>query len=251
MRLGADPEVFLINRSGDFVSSVGKIPGTKEQPHHISGMPPGFTVQQDNVALEFGIPPAANAKQFAEHIASVLAGARRHILPKGLSYATAASCVSFPKSQLNTAEANIFGCEPDFNAWTGKENPRPEAKNKNLRSCGGHLHVETQLDRIQVVRAMDVFLGLPSLFEDVSGSKRRELYGMPGAYRPKPYGVEYRTLSNYWVFSPGDCQAMFWRTQQALDFVMERGLLEDERVPTAIRTSNVELAAQLMQEYGV
>jgi hypothetical protein len=30
---------------------------------------------------------------------------------------------------------------------------------------------------------------------------RRQLYGKAGAFRPKPYGMEYRVLSNRWLDS--------------------------------------------------
>jgi hypothetical protein len=33
-------------------------------------------------------------------------------------------------------------------------------------------------------------------------TERRKLYGKPGAFRPKPYGCEYRVLSNAWVDKP-------------------------------------------------
>ncbi len=46
----------------------------------------------------------------------------------------------------------------------------------------------------------DLFLGLPSAGADKQG-KRRELYGKAGRYRPTSYGIEYRVLSNYWLFN--------------------------------------------------
>lgn len=248
MRLGADPEVFLTNKK-QLVSCVGLVKGTKEHPAHIPGMPKGFTVQQDNVALEFGIPPAASAEQFVQHIYDVQVAAGK-VLPKGLSYSSE-SCVSFPKEELNTAEANVFGCEPDYNAWTGKENPPPKVPDRTLRSAGGHVHIETQLDPVAVVRACDLFMGLPSLIEDSKGAARRQLYGKPGAFRAKPYGVEYRVLSNYWIFSIARTTAIWQRASKALEFVHKYGVLEDQRVQAALLSNDAEAAHALMKEYKV
>jgi hypothetical protein len=39
--------------------------------------------------------------------------------------------------------------------------------------------------------------------------ERRKLYGKPGAFRPKPYGCEYRVLSNAWVDKPEVASLLF------------------------------------------
>jgi hypothetical protein len=45
---------------------------------------------------------------------------------------------------------------------------------------------------------LDLRLAVPSLIWD-KDKKRRLLYGKAGCFRPKPYGMEYRTLSNAWL----------------------------------------------------
>ena len=72
----------------------------------------------------------------------------------------------------------------------------------------------------QLILAMDVFLGCPSIEKD-SDTLRRKLYGKPGAFRPKKYGVEYRTLSNFWIQSKDHMGWVFEQTQKALDFLRE------------------------------
>lgn len=49
-----------------------------------------------------------------------------------------------------------------------------------------------------IVKQLDYYLGVPSLLWD-NDPRRRLLYGKAGAFRPKPYGLEYRTLSNRWL----------------------------------------------------
>ena len=49
-----------------------------------------------------------------------------------------------------------------------------------------------------MTRQLDISLFLPSLLFD-DDTERRKLYGFPGSFRPKQYGVEYRPLSNKWL----------------------------------------------------
>jgi len=120
-----------------------------------------------------------------------------------------------------------------------------------MRSAGGHIHVETSLDKAAVIRAMDLFLGVPSLILDSKGGMRRQLYGKAGAYRPKSYGVEYRTLSNFWIFKTIHAMWVWDQTEKALGFVQKFGELDDESIRDAINIKNVALARGLMKEYLV
>jgi hypothetical protein len=51
---------------------------------------------------------------------------------------------------------------------------------------------------------LDLFLAVPSLWldKDFTSVARRKLYGQCGRYRPKDYGIEYRSLGNFWLQSP-------------------------------------------------
>ena len=120
--------------------------------------------------------------------------------------------------QIGTIGQRLFKC-CNYNAWTKKVNPRPCATNHKLRSAGGHVHVGIKgINRYQLIRAMDLFLGVPSLFMD-KDTRRRELYGKAGAFRPKPYGAEYRTLSNFWIWDKRLIEWVYHQTSRAIDFV--------------------------------
>jgi hypothetical protein len=55
-----------------------------------------------------------------------------------------------------------------------------------------------------LITICDCLLGLPSIMLDRNPMQRerRTLYGMAGEYRKPDHGVEYRTLSNFWLRSP-------------------------------------------------
>src|SRR5690606_34543029 len=49
-----------------------------------------------------------------------------------------------------------------------------------------------------LTKQLDITLGVTSKIWD-RDTVRSSMYGAPGAFRPKSYGVEYRVLSNAWV----------------------------------------------------
>ena len=249
MRLGSDPEVFLQDDNG-LVAVCGLINHDKWDPLQVADMAQGFTFQEDNVAVEFGIPPAASAQEFISHIKAVQA---RFLKEYSHLKFSKLSATLFPKAQLKHPAAKIFGCEPDFNAWTGEVNPKPAAPSKLLRSAGGHVHVETKLDAREVIKAMDFFLGVPSVLMD-DGELRKQLYGKHGAYRPKPYGCEYRTLSNFWIFEDKKIQWVWDNTKRALEYVSKYGGLHPDMegpIAEAIDSNNKEVATQLVNQYDL
>ena len=139
MRLGCDPEVFLQTPTGEVFSVIGYIKANKWNPKQLENLPEGFTVQEDNVALEFGIPPASTEDEWVHHIKLVMEESKR-FFPEGTLFSKL-SCTVFPEKEMEHPAAHIFGCEPDFDAWTGDVNSKPKPPHKFMRSAGGHIHV--------------------------------------------------------------------------------------------------------------
>lgn len=248
--LGCDPELFLQDQTGKLISSIGLIGGSKDFPMVIGE---GCAVQEDNVAVEFNTPPCATADDFVkainfnlDYLRSVAKGMQLDlcIKPSG----------TFTDDQLEHPAAKEFGCDPDFNAWNGgRQNPRPSAENKNLRSCGGHIHIETKEDPIKIVQAMDLFVGC-AMVEFDTDTQRRSLYGKPGAFRVKPYGVEYRTASNAWITSDDRIRYIWDQTAKAISFVENGGVITEEDgklIQQCINESSNDLLAQLRQKFDI
>lgn len=204
--LGADPEFFL-KFAGKPVSAFNLIPGTKQEPYDVGH---GGAVQVDGNAVEFNIAPANRREDFEHNINNVLHHLRS-MIPYDYEFDYSAT-VEFDQQYMDSLpdEAKRLGCDPDFCAYTAAANPSPDP-HPTMRAAGGHVHfgfttgqdinnIDHFMACCTLVKQMDYFLGLPSLLLD-EDTKRREMYGKAGAFRPKPYGAEYRTLSNFWIRS--------------------------------------------------
>jgi hypothetical protein len=250
--IGADPEVFV----GDDVSVrsvIGKIGGSKHMPRPLVKLGPGFAVQEDNVAMEFNIPACSTKAQFVSSInkaTGYLSGLIRET--HGLRF-DKRSAVSFPETEFYDPAAYEFGCEPDYNAWTRRANPRPKAKDKNLRSCGGHIHIGfNDVDPHEVVKACDLFLSVPAQMMD-NGELRKQLYGKAGAFRMTEYGVEYRSLSNFWIFDSRLIEWAYDNTERALDAVRAGMSFDEEKnsILEAVDNGDKDIANLLIVKYNL
>ena len=253
LTLGCDPEVFLRKSTGEFISSVRKIGGSKDYPMPIDDL--GNAVQEDNVTVEFNIPPCQSAADFIKHININKEWIHKRASELGLEMAIIPSA-TFSDEELNSREAQTFGCEPDFNAWKdGRMNPRPRAANANLRSCGGHIHIalEDGDDRLAVIQAMDLFVGCMMLEFD-SDTQRRSLYGKAGAFRHKSYGVEYRTASNAWIETDERIQWAWDQTEKAIAYARSgKGFTptQAKMIQDCINNSDLELLNELKLEFNL
>ena len=249
--IGADPEIFLVDVRGKFISAVGKFGGTKEAPIPLGNFY-GLHVQEDNVAVEFNTLPVQSAQAFQGSIQYALQILTEKATKLELKLAIVPSA-EFPDEELQTPQAKTFGCDPDFNVWTLKTNPRPKTTNKNLRSAGGHIHIGYIKDRIGLGRACDLFLGIPSLLFDPD-KNRRLLYGKAGCIRQKTYGIEYRTLSNFWLKSKELTNMVWNQTMQAIKFIEDGKTIPNDdchKIIKAINNSDASVVPELTEKYGL
>jgi len=266
--IGTDPEFFL-KKGDEYVSSqTAKIEGTKHEPVALKN---GGTIQRDNVAVEFATVPAKTREGFVEKVRSCLRDAHE-MLPEGHEMVVEPSA-TFGETQLTDPEAQEFGCDPDFNAYTVSMNEKPWCGDSTFRSCGAHIHVGCLDDdgtpikglefllefdgKISAVKAMDLFHGIVSTVLDNSEAsvRRRELYGKAGCHRPTDYGVEYRVLSNYWMKSPELVMLMDALTRDAMALIASgklQGVIDlvgEDELQNTINDGNVPAAQKIVDNY--
>lgn len=257
VKIGSDPELFIINTKTDsVVSSIGLIPGKKKDAFRPAGMPKGYGIQTDNILAEFNIPPVKKASDFIHHINYMKDYIRDFV--KNVNPDLDIRCVAsqhVPWDQLEGEEACQFGCDPDYNAYTENVNPKPCGEETNLRSAGVHIHVSYDnpnvLQSLRLVKCMDLFLGVPSVILDPD-VERRKLYGKAGCFRLVRYGVEYRTMSGFFISNDEMIKFLYDQTMKAIRYASLGGPLPDgDVIQNAINNCDTKLAKQLISDYNL
>jgi len=262
--IGADIELFLQHRqTKEIVSAEGYVQGTKDHPYCFDAKNLFFATSLDNVLAEFCIPPAHNKVEFYNNIRKSVWYINKTI-PK--DYCTVAlPSAHLAEKYLQTEQARKFGCEPDYNAYTGYQNNRPFCEDLTLRSAGGHIHIGYKdathytpntheikdLDRRAIIQALDLFVGVPSIILEPD-NKRKELYGKAGSFRPKPYGVEYRTPSNFYLQNKTLTYWMYEAVQDAINWLNAGNAIDKaigEYIQETINENNKHNARLLIEEH--
>lgn len=230
--IGADPELFVKGiSSGQFISSHNLVPGTKEKPFKVEK----GAIQVDGTALEFNIDPADDYESFQDNLSTVMSQLIGYVHEANPKLEVVISPTArYDKKYFDSIpkESLVSGCDPDFDAYTGNVNTPPDTGDEPIRVAGGHIHVgfTNDMDLMDAshfedcraaTRQLDAILFLPSLLWDRDTTRRR-LYGKPGNFRPKSYGVEYRSLSNKWLASPKITRWIFDSIQEGM-LMLEHG----------------------------
>lgn len=230
-KVGADVEWFLRDEQGLPVPCIGLVGGTKDHPLPLIPGKTGYMIQEDNVALEWGIPPAGSRQEFLYYCMRAREEIEEKLRSRGLKPAIVPS-MRFDAKQLDHPQAKTVGCEPDYCVWERAMNEKPDltGENETLRSAGGHVHISFKIgDEIPefpkhlpqmetVVMGCDMWLGIPFVLLD-QDKERRKLYGKAGAFRPKPYGVEYRVLSSHWSSNPALTEWVYDQVQAMFAYI--------------------------------
>jgi hypothetical protein len=252
--LGSDPEVFAINPNGEVTTSLAAgIQGDKQNVFDIGD---GYSIHKDNILVELNVP-ISNTKE--EFIATMLEGWKKLLKAMApFSYRIASSLEIDEDILAGDPNASEFGCDPDICAWTGKsKRPSDNSASDTLRTAGGHIHIgfsgESDLDfNIRLVKILDILLGIPSVVLD-EDNRRRGIYGQAGSFRHKPYGLEYRSLSNFWVNSPQLIDWIWNSVETALDIAQSDFVIDEssdaQLIQDCINDSDIELVKHFDKIY--
>jgi hypothetical protein len=143
--------------------------------------------------------------------------------------------VRIPKETLETALDHYveLGCKPSYNAYGMRGIDVINPRTLPYRFAGGHMHFGTWEGRRPnykgIISTLDAVLGVWGVgaARNLDVPVRRQYYGLAGEYRMPTYsvdpefnavayGVEYRTLSNFWLCHPAIMQLTWEIGRQAV-----------------------------------
>ena len=255
--IGSDFELFLFNKQqNEVINAKPYVKGTKHKPFNFDKSSPFWCTSLDNISFEGNIAPCTTANDFSNGIEKVISYLKSNLPADIVPIHDCAVRVS-PK-YLNTKEARTLGCEPTLNAYTLDENPRPSGETTNLRTCCTHVHLKFDgmdfATSVEWVKAMDLWLGMPSLLIEPS-NERRLLYGTLGEMRYcQTKTVEYRVLSSYFSGTRELREWVFNNTVKAIEWVNQGHRVTDEMSKSfqkAMIDGDLNVASQLISEFNI
>jgi hypothetical protein len=222
MKIGIDPEFFIVDEASRPINAIRILPGKTNNPLKKNGI----NFYHDNVLAEFNFAPVKTEMEFLEKTSEALRILKNLVAPNTLSTQAYAD---LDKEEMRFANSRDLGCNPDYDAYTLTQNDMPTQffARTNCRAAGGHFHIGGEKNdavchpflKPIFVFMLDLFVGIPSVVLDNNAYafRRRKLFGQAGCHRDKPYGLEYRVLSPFWLRSPATASLMY----KLIEFVFE------------------------------
>jgi len=199
--MGMDPEFFIADPAGQPIPAFSVLASKKENPY----------LFWDGFQAECTVRPRTCHQELAKQLAGALARCTHKILPTPIWHV--------PSAFLQTADADHvrLGCDPSYNVYNMRGRHVEDGRQLPWRFAGGHVHFEMaeaqkQPPRVRsCIRALDAILATACVCfaQGVDMAIRRKYYGLPGEFRLPPHGLEYRTLSNFWMYHPAAYHLVF------------------------------------------
>lgn len=266
--LGADPEIFIGQkrlRKGPYIVGAERvIPAEGLSVLDYMDRPVGRPlVIIDGIQAEFN-PQANTCRQSLASSVSTCFSMLKKNLKRGM-YLDFRVGVPIEEAEMAALDPKNqqFGCTPSLNAYDPSPMPAIDASKFFFRAAGGHVHLGISAPETRalftapgaerMVRLLDVLLGntMVLIDRDEANAKRRELYGKAGEYRLPAHGLEYRTLSNFWlrdyrlmslVFGLARFAVAVAGNEEASGIILES--VDLEKIRKAINTNDFDLALE-------
>lgn len=213
--MGCDPELFVQTPDGVILGSEKVIPpeGISQEYQQTPSKYTGRTfrtVVRDGVQIELHPQPDTCRARMSNQISDIFRELSKNLGERGLKICFE-PVVEVSEEEFATLshECKEFGCEPSFNYYDKDAAITVDPQEYRIRAAGGHLHFDLQngehqslmKDRTSFVPVLDVLVGNTCVLLDRHPliAERRKVYGRAGEYRLPKHGLEYRTLSNFWL----------------------------------------------------
>lgn len=272
--LGCDPE-FFFKQNGEIVGAEKFIP--KEgisQNTYIPTTGPSAIVSKfiiDGVQAELNPRPNTCRANLANEIRECFKTLKKEMDKKGKEFTVDFSrAVEIPKKNLMELDekSRKFGCMPSkniYNTVSGIKLANVDPEEYRIRAAGGHIHIgkgnngltrATVTKHEQTVELLDIIVGNTCVLidRDKANIERRKVYGRAGEYRLPEHGLEYRTLSNFWLTSYPLMSLVFGLTRLAVQLMADdrhetyykafTSAVKSNNIHTAINNNDFDLATE-------
>ncbi len=258
--IGADPEIFVEDKDGEIIPAFDFL-GSKEKPT-LSTVKESYgnnNIYWDGFQAEFDTYAGTCMGWVGDSIRHGLKGLydamKAHNPTAKLSTKTVFD-IPLPLLRKSAPEHVAFGCNPSLNIY-GMDGLKAAGTDVFYRSAGGHVHLgmskKSDETVSKIVKALDAILGVAcvSMFAKYDDPRRRQMYGLAGEYRLPKHGIEYRALSNAWLFHPLIMNIVFDLARSVSAFG-EKGHMKhwdatEEETIKAINECDVKLARKILR----
>lgn len=236
--MGADPEFFFI-KEGKTVGAEKVLPKEGLEKYSVG------KVIIDGIQAELN-PKQSHCRAYVnDNIAECFKMVKETLKTHPGITAEFTQTVPITKEEMKSLskENKQFGCTPSRNAYTLKSGIKiKDASRYMKRSAGGHIHLGHG-GSAEVKKAMENTKGLSMMLDIIVGNtcvlldrndgnlERRKNYGKAGEFRTPSHGIEYRTLSNFWL-----------RSKPLAGFALGLARLAVEIMINSTETNNIEKA---------
>ena len=225
--LGCDPEFFFSGSKGKTTGAEKVLPengitykpgtaGKRDGDYTSCGNVKASKIVIDGVQAELNPRPNTCRANLGNEISACFRDLHKALEAQGKGVGVNfMPLVKISQKELDSLseKSKTFGCAPSTNLYSAAESKITVNPKKYLkRSAGGHIHLgsnnsaqitKTLKNVEEMVYMLDIIVGNTCVLLDRNPNnvERRKVYGRAGEYRLKEYGIEYRTLSNFWLQS--------------------------------------------------
>jgi hypothetical protein len=225
--LGCDPEFFLASK-GELLGSEEVIPKDGLKGNEGGG------ITRDGIQAEMQVSPFSCRQSGGYYITNLFQSLRGFLTKDAkkdyeLDWNVLHE-VPEKKLQALSKESRVLGCAPSLNLYDPEAAPGVDGEVYPYRSAGGHIHIGlvggppwSDEAKKTLIALMDILVGNTAVLidRDEGNIERRKVYGRAGEYRLPKHGVEYRSLSNFWLRHFTIFHLVFGLTRMAYSAVLK------------------------------